>query len=277
VTSFDPNGNWVWGWSGENGERGCSVLEPTFRPNGNLAIAGYISTPTDFDPGPGTTLVDAGRRLAGYKAHFTSTGALVEAVAWTNVEPTDGAADAQGFREAADGAEWVIGSYSGAVDLDPGPGTALETVDLFADHIYLSHFASNDTLTWHGTFDNQGAANTGPYLDGMAVDSTGGLVVAGYVPNGQSADLDPAAGTSLVTGTTLYGEAFWTRLTPAGASDWVRHQPYNSFPAQFAILPSNRLLFYYSSFIYPQAFDTTHTLALTGSPVLVSLQSDGTW
>ncbi|MEO7992770.1 MAG: hypothetical protein ABI743_00090, partial [bacterium] len=216
---------------------------------------------------------------AGFRAEYTPPGALVSAVRWTNNEPTDGHVNVTFFGESPDDSQWIAGEYSGTVDLDPGPALALHTVDLFADHLYVSRFTPAGALQFAETFDLGSVADTGAFFKAADVDQSGGFVLTGYVDNGKTLDLDPGPGVSPVTGMSTYSQNFWTRLDSAGQLDWLRDFPDQNGPRSLTVLPSGQLLFYYTGVYLPtQLLDATHPLTVAGdAPLLIWRQSDGTW
>ncbi|MEO7994279.1 MAG: hypothetical protein ABI743_07755 [bacterium] len=276
VTSFDAGGNWVWGWSGENGYDGCSIAKPAIRSNGDLAVAGYITRDTDFDPGPGTQIVIAGSRKTAFKAQFTPAGAPVNVTPWFESAPDTASVWVRDFATTSTDAEWVIGGYLGPVDLDPGPGTAIETTTGIASRVYFSRFNPAGTFTGYGILDTQSLTDGHTWFQGADVDSAGGLVIGGYVENGSSVDLDPGPATTLVTGATAEGELWWARLDPTGQLTWSHHAPNEAILYELLVLNGDRPLLYWTFFDVNQGFGSG-PLGVTGNPFLVTLQSDGTW
>ena len=168
----------------------------------------------DFDPGPGTEKRTAGTlgdiNGAAFVASYDGTGTLRFASAFST----------RGFSEtdfvysygdgiAVDGAGnfYVLGSKSGIVDFDPGPGTN----EIFDCNpcAFVASYDANNVLRFVIPF---GSA----FGDKIIVDGTGNVYATGEF-NG-TVDFDPGPGTAFLVGpenSSLY-DPFLASYSPTG-------------------------------------------------------------
>lgn len=127
----------------------------------------------------------------------------------------------------AAGNRYVIGSVFGAgsVDLDPGPGVAVENFGgpgSAATGLFLAKFDATGSRVWHRTW-----STTNPnrlFAGGLdvVVDRSGNVIVSGSFSG--TIDFDPGAGVANLTsdggGTN---DLFVVKLTSAGDYQWAKH------------------------------------------------------
>lgn len=114
----------------------------------------------------------------------------------------------------ADGSRFVAGSFTGTVDLNPGPGVDQRQAVGGSD-AFVTRYGPDGTYSWSRTFGGPGY----DYANALAVDRNGSVAIAGTFV--QTVDFDPGAGVynvASVGGT----DAFVLRLSPAGDFMWVR-------------------------------------------------------
>lgn len=127
----------------------------------------------------------------------------------------------------AAGNRYVMGSVFGAgsVDLDPGPGVAVETfggAGSAATGLFLAKFDATGSRLWHRTWSTTNANRlVGGGLD-MAVDRSGNVIVSGSFSG--TIDFDPGAGlANLTSDRDGTNDLFVVKLTSAGDYQWAKH------------------------------------------------------
>jgi len=155
LASYTPTGalRFAYGFGASNNEQG---KEAEVDDAGNVHLTGFVTNAVDFDPGPGTAIIDPIGTDA-FVVSYTNAGGFRSAYNFRS-NPT---AASLGYDLALDASAraHVIGSLSGSnVDTDPGTGTAL-----------LSSSGSTD-----GFFSSYGLPNPVP-----ALAPTGGIALLG--------------------------------------------------------------------------------------------------
>ncbi|SVD66819.1 uncharacterized protein METZ01_LOCUS419673, partial [marine metagenome] len=150
---------------------------------------------------------------------WSTAGAWSTADGTVAMIPIDGCGDlmtAPSLAVDAAGNMYLAGSFNGACDFDPGPGTALLTATGDFD-VYLVKLDSSGNYVWATRFGNE---NTTIALS-VAVDAAGNVVVAGYFTG--SIDFDPADGVMDLVPTSGTGGGFVAKFDSSGNHLWA-HQ-----------------------------------------------------
>ncbi|MCC6840146.1 MAG: SBBP repeat-containing protein [Flavobacteriales bacterium] len=180
--------------------RGIAVAK-----DGRVFITGEFENTADF---AGQTLTSAGFSDA-FLACYTNTGTLEYALAFP------GAAKSQGYGVAIapDGTVYTTGIFTGTVDLDPGPGTALHTSGGLYD-VYLCALTPGGELLWAGVLGGPGNEET----RSVVTDGDGHVYLAGEMHG--SFDADPGPATAMVVSNGSF-DAFVAKYSPAGVLQWA--------------------------------------------------------
>lgn len=124
VIRFLADGTWQWTFAvgGDSFEQFNAI---SVDPEGRAWLAGgFASTSIDLDPGPGDmTFTRKGQGYDGMLARYTPTGELELALQLGGADHDN----LWGLATDCEGHTYVAGHFSGAVDLDPGPGAAMHT------------------------------------------------------------------------------------------------------------------------------------------------------
>lgn len=211
VVSFDGNGAPLGavalGGPGADRASGVAVA------GGSVVVSGTFTADLDFDPGSGsTTLLPVGIR-DGFLAAFTPAGALQ----WVRTVGGDGEVTAtENGLSFGDGSVQWIGTFTGTVDLDSGPGTVSAQSQGLED-IFVLRVGPTGALT-----DAFTIGSTGSEAPLRAVADGSGLVLAGTFTT--SLDVDPGTGISVVTPLGAGGatDAFVVRYSPSRQVTWAR-------------------------------------------------------
>ena len=113
----------------------------------------------------------------------------------------------------ASGNQYVVGSFLGVTDFDPGAGTTTLT-SVANEDIFISKFNSSGDFVWVKTIGGTGT----DIARSLVIDASGQIYVAGYFTGG-SPDFDPGAGTTTLT--TIDIDGFILKLDSNGNFQWV--------------------------------------------------------
>lgn len=143
VCKLDVNLNHIWakkiGAIGADNAYGVAL-----DPYDNICFTGNFSNTVDFDPGPGTFALTA-TGIDAYIAKLTPQGDLI----WAKRLAGNGTIFEQGQSIAVDtsGGIYTVGTFSGIVDFDPGPGSMF--LDAGSSYYpFLCKLDSNGNYQW---------------------------------------------------------------------------------------------------------------------------------
>lgn len=223
-SKFDNNGNFIWvnSW-GDSDYVECYGLD--IGNEDNLYLTGSFPTTTDFDPGPGLVEVIPDGLTDTYLVKYNSNGEFQEVYTWGGADSERG----QGICVDDSGNIYIVGTFYGTTDFDPGPNVTELTADDQYD-IYLCKFNSDVNFEWVRAWDGH-AYPGNVYVQDMwiDVDSDGSICVIGSFT--EPADFDPGPGTFEVTPNgfdiflTKYmsnGDWLWARTWGSESIDWGR-------------------------------------------------------
>ena len=210
-TETDPNLGAVYGWDFDvirikkGWARMVSVYGRALDSDdaGNIFVVGEGGG--DLDPGPAVDIHPAGGCLISYNSNADYQ--------WGEVWYGDEAAyifcsDV----EVTEDSIYVLGTFSGRVDFDPGPG---EDIKLNPDraYAYLSKFSLDGTY--------QSVLRWGPCVaESVSISGDGDIYVTGYFS--QQADFDPGYYGTFTEPFSSH-DAFVLHLNADGSYDWVGH------------------------------------------------------
>jgi hypothetical protein len=207
LSKFDPSGNVLWTdtWGGIWGDEGFGVAVDD---SGNASATGDFIDKVDFDPGSGVDI----RTSHGYKdaflSRFDSSGALLWVRTWGG--SSSGTDAGSGIAIDGLGNAYVIGSFMGTADFDPGSGKD-DHVSNGGNDSFLSRIDSSGDFiwarTWGGITEYEGPSD-------VATDDSGSSYVTGYFSD--TADFDPGDGVDNHT-PNGFQDAFLSRFLPDGS------------------------------------------------------------
>lgn len=211
LAKYAPDGTlgWAIGMGGAHNEEGRSLA---FDAAANIHLCGYFGDGADFDPGPGTLILNTQNKDT-FLAVYDSTGALIRAndlgggtIAGSNCEAMDVAVDATG--SAA-----ITGIFWGWIDMDPGPGTTAMT-PIGTGDIFVARYDPTGALLWARQYGGteEGIGNS------VALDSSGNVYTTGYFR--ATVDFDPGAGVAPLNA-TVGRDIFVASLNAAGDHRWA--------------------------------------------------------
>jgi len=210
VCKLDVNANFVWarqfvsvigGGSGANYIRLDAL--------GNCYVTGSATGGTDFDPGPGAyTLSAPSTTMSLYLACLDGSGNLNWVDGFQNlVSPQQAICDAAGN-------SYLVGQFSGTVDVDPG-ASVYNLISAGGSDGYIIKLNNLGGFAWAGQF-------AGPALD-AALDVVQDLNTNIYISGSfqSQSDLDPSATvfTCIASGNR---DGFITKIDASGNFIWAR-------------------------------------------------------
>ena len=214
VWKLDPSGGLVWAraLAGTNGDTNNWGQGIAVDGAGNVYVTGHFSGTIDFDPGPGTFEMTSAGGTDIFVCKLNSSGDFV----WAN--RAGAVANSEGLAIAVDGAGNVhtTGFFRGAVDFDPGAGSAVLSSESGREDIFVWKLDTNGNFVW-------ARAMTGPDFSrgrGIAVDASGSVYTVGSFQG--TVDFDPGAGTFALTAPgSQIEDAFVSKLDANGNFLWA--------------------------------------------------------
>ena len=154
--------------------------------DGNVYTTGIYAGSADFDPGPGTAILNYG---GGWNDAFISKLDASGNFVWA--KSYSGIAEESGSEIVLDDAGnlYAYGNFKGTVDFDPGPGVANMTAAQTAGYVTKLDTAGN--FVWAKMI-----GGTGNFLaGGLTIASSGNIYLMGNVADGP-VDVDPGTGVT---------------------------------------------------------------------------------
>ncbi len=186
-------------------------------PNGDIGLTGYFSGTVDFDPGPGTTALNAGTGRNAFVARYSPSGELRWAISIG--DPEIAADDEDFFEEGMDltfdaaGNTYVCGIFNGTVRLAAG---APELTSTGIDS-YVASYDPEGRLRWGFALGGAGREQA----HALKVGTDGMIYVAGFF--GGTVDFDPSSATTTATALGASWDVFLAKYRASdGAFQWVR-------------------------------------------------------
>ncbi|RMD57592.1 sortase, partial [Candidatus Parcubacteria bacterium] len=151
---------------------------------GNVYTTGYFGGMVDFDPGAGTYNLSSAGGADVFVSKLDTDGNFVWARAM------GGTGTDLGYDVVLDGVGnvYIIGTFSGTADFNPGTGS-YNLTSAGSDDIFICKLTSSGNLVWAIRMGGTGQ----DYGVSLRVDDVGNLYATGFF-NG-TADFDPGAGT----------------------------------------------------------------------------------
>jgi|GEM_PF-1523659 len=186
-------------------------------PNGDIGLTGYFSGAVDFDPGPGTTTLNAGIGRNAFVARYSPTGELRWAVSIGDAEP--GFENEDLYEEGMDlafdaaGNAYTCGIFNGTIRL------AAEAPELTSSGIdsYVASYDPAGRLRWGFALGGAGRDQA----HALKVGTDGMVYVGGFF--GGTVDFDPSPATTTATALGAGWDVFLAKYRATdGAFQWVR-------------------------------------------------------
>ena len=185
VCSCHPKGNvsyiqsqssagWACSWGGQSR---ATQLDDVGRAvqvdaEGNVYVAGWFTATVDFDPGEGIDSHTANGERDIFLCKFNSSGTFQWARSWGGEGHLN---IANGMKSDFSNNIYVVGTFHGSTDFDPGPGAEIHESSEESD-AFLAKFDSTGQFIWVQTWDTA-------TLFCLDTDSSGNVVVTGAFEN----------------------------------------------------------------------------------------------
>lgn len=214
VMKLDANGNFVWAraFGGANRDQGLGIDVDNA---GNVYVTGFFHDTVDFDPGPGTFELTSAGGSDVFVAKLDTDGEFVWATRTGNSNSSTFAfRDVGRVSVGSSGSVYIIGSFLGTVDFDPGPGF-FELSSGTGLAIYLQKLDAAGNFEWAGHMGDRGI-NIGR---GLALDAQDNIYTTGSFRG--PIDFDPGPGVVIAE---WFGseDIFVQKLSSSGVHEWVR-------------------------------------------------------
>lgn len=200
---------------------------------GNIYVAGIFDQPTDFDPGPGVTML-----TPAFKDLFLMKLDAQYNLLWAkNVATCNSAFEVKDLKVSNSGELVVCGFFSGIADFKPG-------ISIFDNEKFQSSVRDGFVVKYNNIGIMRWVSNiNGPSGDAayqMALDAAGNPVVCGYTGNGSSFPTTTFKGTapSFQLAIDANGiDGFLAKYNANGGIDWAKAQKgaVSFFPSTVAL------------------------------------------
>ncbi|MEJ7739818.1 MAG: SBBP repeat-containing protein [Chitinophagaceae bacterium] len=182
IAKYNASGGYVFAKSiaGTGSDDGYGIAIDRMN---NIYVTGYFVGTADFDPGAGIANLNSAGSYDIFVAKYDSSGKYIYA------KSVGGSNNDFGYGIAVDssGNVHVTGSFTGTVDVDPGPGVILTNSEGSTD-FFVAKYDSAGNYIYNRAFGSTG-------IDagyGIAVDRLGNVYVTGNFTG--TVDFDPGAG-----------------------------------------------------------------------------------
>ena len=207
VAEYSSSGslNWIVPFPGQSTSAVGQTSAVAVDASGNIEVAGSFSGSVKF----GSTTLAAPSMTDAFVAKLNSSGTVLWAVQTTGTTSKVDAASA--IAPDGSGGAYVAGSYYSAMTVGSTVLTAAGQSEAWA-----AHLDSTGHFLWAKS--TSGSAGSVAVMNGLAVDPSGRLVMAGNFAG--SVNFDPA-GSTVLTGAGSYDVATWV-LNADGTLAWAK-------------------------------------------------------
>ena len=211
LAKYDPDGNFLWAFSSENGvsnQRGWGI---SVDDAGNSYVSGWFKNNPDIDPGPDDFPLPNEGRSDAWVAKYDTDGNFLWGFSY-------GASNRDhAFRSDIDsqGNVYVAGNFRETVDFDPGPDE-FNITSVSIQEAYLAKYDTDGNFLW--AFNMQHSSNETSQALAVATDIAGNAIVTGSYLEG--IDVDPGPGVVSLPDNGGQ-EGYVASYSPDGALNWA--------------------------------------------------------
>lgn len=190
--------------------------------NDNIIVSGVFTGTIDFDPGPGTFLLSSPTGtpslfFPSFITKFNPNGDFQWAGAFHKVAGGNAVDPINSIATDFQGNIYATGFFSGAVDFDPGAGSAVMTSQS-GDNIFICKWSSSGGFIWS---KQMGGPSQGHAGTAITTDVQGSIYTTGYFTG--TTDFDPGPGLfPLAASSPAFRRTFIQKLNPAGDLTWAK-------------------------------------------------------
>ncbi|HLG35039.1 MAG TPA: SBBP repeat-containing protein [Bacteroidia bacterium] len=211
VSKLNSSGNFIWAKQFGGIDGGGYAHSISVDAGGNVYTTGSFGGNADFDPGPGTYILNEIGMLDVYVSKLSSSGNFI----WA--KQMGGANTEEGFSIDFDlsGNVYTTGWFAGTVDFNPDIGT-YNLTSSGSDDIFVSKFSPSGNFLWAVQMGGAGSDRS----ISMAVDAIGNVYTTGGFS--ATADFDPGFGMYNLISTGGY-DIFVEKIAdfPTEIPDWA--------------------------------------------------------
>lgn len=208
---YDANGNYIWakkiGSTSPGSEAGYGIAVDA---GGNVYLTGQFIATADFDPGPGTVNLTSFGSIDVFLAKYNSSGNYI----WAKKIGGASNDDVKNIWMDAGGNLFIIGTFLGTADFDPGAGVVNLTSSGNND-ICFAKYDANGNYVWAKSIG--GANNDSGWK--IVVHATGNVYICGSFSG--TSDFDPGPGTVNLTSAGV-DDLFFAKYDGGGNYIWAK-------------------------------------------------------
>lgn len=213
VSKCDAAGNFLWAVSVGSATDYDNAFALTVDASGNVYVTGLFGQTADFDPGSGTYNLTSNGVTDLFVLKLDNLGNFV----WAKSIGANSYEAGNAITLDANNNLLITGNFAGAVDFDPGTGTAILTENSgFYDAFVLALDNSGNFLwakQFGGAHDQTGRS--------LAIDGSGNIYVGGTFR--WTTDFDPSAAVYPVVGNdSSSADLYICKLDASGNFVWVK-------------------------------------------------------
>lgn len=177
---------------------------------GNIVIIGSIGGDVDFDPGPGTTLVNVPSGTANkmFIAKYSENGDFI----WVHASGGQYATWGNDLEIDPDGAIFITGTFYETHNFDQDNSNFTLTSNGLA--LFFAKYSENGDFVWARHIPN--CSNLGGATD-IDLSSNGSIFISGYF--GGNLDFDPGSGSFPLVSNTI--DRYFAKYTSDGEFVWA--------------------------------------------------------
>ena len=211
-------------------DEGLSIAQD---PSGNILVGGAMRSDIDFDPGPGSYILNSFSDEDIFIVKLDPAGNFL----WAKQIVANAWDEAHAVTTDATGNVYVTGRFSNLdpVDFDPGPGVFFLQSSNATVESYILKLDPDGNFLWAQKIGGDG----GDYGFGIAIDGNGDILLGGSF--GATVDFDPGPGVSNLT--AAGGQSVYIlKLDANGNFIWARDLGSASFCYGLTLDNSNNVI-----------------------------------
>ncbi|MCB9246979.1 MAG: hypothetical protein H6606_11195 [Flavobacteriales bacterium] len=206
--------NWTVTFGDGNTQAALSLVD---RGNSEFRICGQMKSAADFDPSASSyTLTVPHSDFNGFVATYRDSAVLVQAALLGNERSGTASANVADMVVDRAGNSYVIGTYSGVMDVDPSDSVLYFNAGNSNVDMFLIKYDSSGSLKWAITSNGV----NGTRGNAICLDSFGNVYATGSYHNTVDFDPSTSAGTSVTNQNA--NNTFVAKYSTDGKFEWVK-------------------------------------------------------